>query len=126
MDTNAVTPENEFDLTGAGEPERELLFDITGFERVEKEEGQVRHVFTLQNDELPFPIKFSEWAVYTPNEQAQRIGRGNLRKLAIKATGAATYGTDGQPVVGAKVLATVFEDDSGFRKVKRLKTAPSA
>lgn len=124
--TNAVSPTDEFDLTSAGEPERELLFDITGFERVEKEEGKVRHVFTLQNDELPFPVQVSEWAVYTPNEQAQSIGRGNLRKFAIKAAGVQTYGPDGSPIVGGKILGTLYEDDNGFRRVKRFKKAPEA
>jgi hypothetical protein len=121
-----VTAQDEYDLSDAGEPQRELLFNITGFEtKTTGDEGEnVRHVFTLESDELPFPVKVSEWFVHS-NETAQRIGRSNLKRLANAASGSPRYSGDGTPVVGAQVIATMYEDDAGFRRIKRPKKAPA-
>lgn len=126
--TELMQPQDEYDFSGDGEPERELEFTVTGFERKETEDKNddtilnIRHEFTLESDDLPFPIRMSEWSKHT-NEKAQAIGRGNLRRLALAATKgeSAKYDAEGAPIVGSRIKATIYEDNAGFRRVKRPK-----
>lgn len=118
----AATSENLFDFSKDGFQPVTGDFTLVSYETDTKENG-VRAVLEFENPELPFPVKISEWLKHS-NETAQRIGRGNLKKLATALTGQPSFPPAG-PSIGSKLSAELYEDDKGFRRFRKLKAAGS-
>lgn len=114
------TEAEEYDFSADGLPVGEKLFTITEEEVVERETG-VQLVLTFETPDVDFPIPVNYWIEHN-NPRAAKIGRGNLKKIAVAATGQPKIAKGG--FKGHKVLATLSEDDQGFARVSRFKKAP--
>ncbi len=120
------TTDTELDLTGDVFEATDASFEIVGvevkatkagtgsyarvdFESIEEVDGQVG-------------LKVTEnYNLSNPSDDAVRIGRRDLRKLAIAATGS-PIGTL-ESLIGRFVSGRVSEDSNGFRRLKNIVTA---
>jgi hypothetical protein len=114
------TQEETYDFEGDGLPLGDHTFIVTDAEEVAKENG-TQHVLEFTSETVPFPIKVREWVQHN-TEAAQRIGRGNLKKIATAALGQPRYTLS--TIKGAKVQARLMEDKEGFAKLVSWKPAP--
>lgn len=99
---------------------KDHTFTIENAEEVEKENG-TQWQFVLVSETVPMPITVREWISHS-TEAAQRIGRGNLKKLfsAVLGQPKGSY----TQLVGKKVIARLIEDKEGFAKLNGWKQAP--
>lgn len=110
--------EDEFDVSDAGVPTlNEVLATITDFEVEEKENG-VQHAITFEVEGLAFPVTRGYWSTHT-NPKAAAAGRRQLKAIARAALGRTTYSR--QALVGARLIVSVKENDTGFAEVSRFK-----
>lgn len=120
MASDVFSAQEEFDVSDASSLPvlNDVLLTITDFEVVEKEEGKTAHRITFESSELPFPVRKNYWFQH-PNQQAQSIGRAELKKIALAATGSARYNTTS--LLNQQIIGSVSEDAAGFPQVKRVK-----
>jgi hypothetical protein len=120
MSTEVFSSEEEFDVSEASSiPQLEgAVLTITDFSVVEKDEDRTLHQLTFETEGMPFPITKGYWFKH-PNEKAQSIGRAELKKIALAATGSARYTSTS--LVGTQIVGNVNEDANGFPQVKRVK-----
>lgn len=118
-----TTEAEVFDFTNDGLPVgKDHAWTITEATENEKENGK-QWVLKLESETVPVAVYVREWISHT-NETAQRIGRGNLKKIFI--------GVLGQPkgslaqLRGAKVTARLSEDKEGFARLSAYKPTPKA
>jgi hypothetical protein len=83
----SFTADDEIDLSNefSFEAKRIDAVEITDVDVDERENG-TRLVVTFEGGELPYPVRESFWLSHT-NEDAQRIGRAQLKGLFKAATG---------------------------------------
>lgn len=125
-ESEVISAGEEIDLSGEGLQEGRYIFLVDGYEVIEKPNG-VLHQFTFVNDEaLPFgSLDQGFWFTHS-NEDAQRIGRGQLKRLVRSATGQVKYNSrTGTPVIGRNVSAVLYEDDNGFMRLKGFRAVPA-
>lgn len=115
------TADEAQDFSADGLPVGDHTWTITDTEEVEKENGKQWSV-EFTSETAPFPIKVREWVSHT-NETAQRIGRGNLKKIGIAAIGQPKYSLP--QLKGLKVVAKLSEDKDGFARLSGFKKAPT-
>lgn len=120
MSSEVFSSQEEFDVSDASSiPQLEnAVLTITDFAVVDKDDERTMHQLTFEADGLPFPITKGYWFKH-PNEKAQSIGRAELKKIALAATGSARYTSSS--LVGTQIVGSVTEDAGGFPQVRRVK-----
>lgn len=113
---DALTTSDEMDLEGEGLQPQTLNFVISNAEITDKETGRLVSVTFENGEALGFPVNATFWLKHT-NEQAERIGRSNLKRLGKAAGLGSAFALDN--LIGMVVSAYVNEDDSGFARVSR-------
>lgn len=116
------TKAEEYDFSADGLPVGEHTFTISEVEEEEKENG-VQLKLTYETDAVDFPIPVGYWIEHS-NPKAAKIGRGNLKKIALAAIGQPKFSAES--LKGQKVVATLSEDDQGFARIGRFKRVPEA
>lgn len=119
------SPDDELDLSGEGLQPTTGIFVITEADVVAHANGQ-RWVITYEPEEVIEGLpggkaKDSGFLNHVSNEDAARIGRSILKRI-----GKAALGQDKFPMSalkGARVRATVSEDDAGFTRMGRYASA---
>lgn len=116
------TQDEVLDFSNDGIQTEEKLWEITGSE-IESTDNGKRWVVEFSNPDQSFPQTERYWLEHE-NEDAQRIGRGQAKRLAIVLTGSPQVAPS--KVMGMKVLATISEDKkTGFARLNRFKAAPT-
>ena len=116
------TGAEEYDFSADGLPVGEHTFTITDVEEEEKDKGTQLKV-TYETEAVDFPIPVGYWIEHE-NPKAAKIGRGNLKKIALAALGQPKFSAEA--LKGRKVLATLSEDGEGFARIGRFKKVPEA
>jgi hypothetical protein len=114
--------DESYDFSDAGLQESEEEFVVTEFTVAEKDNG-TQHLLKLETEAIPYPIYLNAWVKHT-NPKAAQVGRSILKRFALAALGQPGYNQN--TIVGARVLATVKEDENGFARVSKFKPAPAA
>ena len=115
--------ETELDLTGDVFEAVNATFEITDVEVKDTKAGTgsyARVEFeSIEEVDGQMGLKVNEnYNLSNPNDQAVRIGRRDLRKLLLAATGSPNGTLDS--LVGQFVSGRVSEDDNGFRRLKSI------
>lgn len=122
MSDELMNAQDEFDVSDAGVPTiKGTPATITEFEQVEKDNGTL-HNLTFDIPALGFPVTKGYWIKHV-NPKAVQAGRGTLKRIALAATGRATYSRTS--LVGQPLLVDVAEDKSGFATVSRFAPVPA-
>lgn len=122
FETPMGSTSDELDFSNDGVQTEEKLWTITSAE-VESTENGKRLVVEFETEGANFPQTQRYWLEHE-NEDAQRIGRAEAKRLATAITGSPRM--DPTKIVGQKVLATIKEDKKGFVRLNMFKSAPSA
>src|SRR5690606_18250770 len=93
-------------------------FEITNVEVEDKDNGRQIIVTFENNDVLPYPVRERYWLTHT-NEDAQRIGRGGIKRLFKAVYGSPRGSING--LRGNRVRAHVREDADGFPRLSRFR-----
>lgn len=111
-----------FDFTEDGLKTQDVVLTVVEFVAEQKDNG-ILHKITLDtNGAVGYPIIYTGWVKHT-NQKAQEIGRSSLKRFANAALGQPKYTPES--IKGARVLAEMYEDDSGFAKIRKLREAPA-
>lgn len=111
-----------FDFSEDGLKTQDAVLTVTEFV-VETKDNGIQHKLVLDTGGVVgYPINYTGWVKHT-NPKAQEIGRGSLKRFATAALGQPKYNAEN--IVGARILAEIYEDDSGFAKIRKLREAPA-
>ena len=116
------TQEEQLDFSGDGIAKGEYELTITESEMEDKDNG-VQLKITFESPKLNFPIGVGYWVEHT-NPKAAAAGRGQLKRIGVAALGNPKFAPSA--LKGAKVLATVSEDNQGFARISGFKPMPKA
>lgn len=108
-----------YDFSDAGLQETEGTFTVTEFSAEKKDNG-IQHKITLESPVLNYPVYLNAWVEHT-NDKAKAVGRSILKRFALAALGHPSYNQTN--IIGARVVATVKEDDNGFTRIGKFKKA---